>query len=103
MAEDWAVTNRETGAVHFVKVPRGRRPSDHGYPANAFSARKLHREPHEDDNFDGKKIERCPVKAAARERRARLSQLGRDELLDEVARMIDERLAELGLIGGDGK
>lgn len=98
MSEDWAVTHRGTGEVCYVKVAKGRRPSSHGYPAGEFKAVKLHREPHEDDTFDGKRIARCPIKGSQRERRMMLSRLDRAELLDVIERMIDDRLRAHGLI-----
>jgi hypothetical protein len=92
MADDWAVTHRDSGEVQYIKVAPGKRPASHGYPAELFTARKLDREPHEDDLFDGRTLKSCPVKRAKRERQSRLAELSRAELVDLIAQMIDEKL-----------
>ena len=73
---DWAVTNRKSGEVQFVKSLGGYDPSD-------WRIKKLSREPEAYHDFDG---ERLVVNEA---RRARIEEAGRVGRMSEIERHQD--------------
>lgn len=87
------LTSQATGAVEYVTTRGQRVPEDEGVEVAGFDVLELARQPGEhDDVVDGR-----VVKNKAREDRSKrlleLHQMDREQLVAEIMRLVDERVA----------
>lgn len=100
--EHWVKVCKKTGHCEFLVMNEGVHPTQAGYNSceKTHKFTRLEREPGELDVFDRKtgKLTACKVTKEKLERRAKLNNMSREELVDFIEEMIDARLRHHNLI-----
>lgn len=100
LTDNYALKNRETGEVQFVKVPVGEHPRDFGNDMSKFDAALLTREPQQNDEFNGTILAPrvlTPNQIERQNRRIRLRQMSRVQLVDHILELVDAKIARAAL------
>ena len=96
----WVKISKSTGEHSFVSSDDDKHPTDQGEPKEGYKYTRLDRAPEEHDVFDGKHLKHDAKNKEKSQRIAKLNAMSREELLDFVLNMIDDRLKHHGLISG---
>jgi len=89
----WQLTGPD-GATQFIVTKQKNNPGDEGYPAlDGYAWERLERQPDPDEDVIDGKITVNPERKAKGERRAQFAKLSRDELVDAIMVLVDDRIA----------
>lgn len=84
----------QSGAHSFVRSQDDTHPTDHGEPKKGFTYVPLDRAPGEHEYFDGKGLRTDHASRLQSERAARINAMSREQFIEHVLALVDERLSE---------